>query len=67
MSGQNRNALINTSFRFIGEKESGSTIPMNRIVFVGQSATVTLPVGGSILEAGVLQKVNRVFSMEDAC
>ena len=65
MSGQDVNGLINASLSFGGEEESGSTTCMNRIVFVGQSATVTLPPISALLEARVAQQIIRVFSAED--
>ena len=65
MSRQDHNGLIDTSLRFGGDKDSGSTACMNRIVCVGQNATVNLPSSCAVFEAGVLQKVNLSFSVED--
>ncbi len=39
---------------------------MNRIVCVGQSATVTLPPSYALLEARVAQKISRILCVEDA-
>jgi len=62
------NCLINGSFSFVGDKDSGKRAPMDKNIGGDQDTSTTCPMIwlngiNRILEAGVLQKVI-VFSVE---